>query len=118
MKRKLIIPIVLFLFAGLTVFNIGLTHRPTNTDTTLDLISVMVKAFDEGEGGFEIGVDACVRIWFYPAGYVNYGLSETLCWNEDYSETCGQEEICKKVWNNPGGDCQAVYCHRPWGPQS
>jgi len=51
MKRKLIIPIVLCLFAGLTVFNIGLANRPTSTDTTLDLISVMVKAFDEGEGG-------------------------------------------------------------------
>ena len=50
MKRKLIIPIVLCLFAGLTVFNIGLANRPASTDTTLDLISVMVKAFDEGEG--------------------------------------------------------------------
>ena len=49
MKRKLIIPIVLCLFAGLTVFNIGLANRPASTDTTLDLISVMVKAFDEGE---------------------------------------------------------------------
>lgn len=51
MKKKLIIPIVLCLFAGLTVFNISLANRPANTDTTLDLISVMVKAFDEGEGG-------------------------------------------------------------------
>ena len=117
MKRKLIIPIVLCLFAGLTLFNIGLANRPASTDTTLDLISVMVKAFDEGEGGFEIGVDACVRIWYYPAGYVNGSMGD-YCFNEDYSETCGREEICVKVWNNPGGDCQAVYCHRPWGPQS
>jgi hypothetical protein len=53
MKRKLIIPIVLCLFAGLTLFNIGLANRPASTDTSLDLISVMVKAFDEGEGGGE-----------------------------------------------------------------
>ena len=49
MKRKLIIPIVLCLFAGLTVFNVGLANRPASTDTTLDLISVMVKAYDETE---------------------------------------------------------------------
>jgi hypothetical protein len=49
MKRKIIITVVLCLFAGLTVFNVGLAHRYDNTDTTLDLISVMAKAFDEGE---------------------------------------------------------------------
>lgn len=51
MKRKLLFPIVLCVFAGLTVFNVGLAHRSNNTDTTLDLISVMAKAYDEGEGG-------------------------------------------------------------------
>lgn len=50
MKRKIIVSVVLCLFAGLTVFNVGLAHRYDNTDTTLDLISVMAKAFDEGEG--------------------------------------------------------------------
>jgi hypothetical protein len=53
MKKKLIISLVLCFFAGLTVLNISLTQRAENTDTTLDLISVMVKAFDEGEGGGE-----------------------------------------------------------------
>jgi hypothetical protein len=50
MKRKLLFPIVLCVFAGLTVFNVGLAHRSNNTDTTLDLISVMAKALEEGEG--------------------------------------------------------------------
>jgi len=57
---------VLCLFAGLTVFNIGLANRPASTDTTLDLISVMVKAFDEGEGGDqEIGGPGTCgwRVW-------------------------------------------------------
>lgn len=48
MKRKLLFTIVLCLFAGLTVLNIGLANKPASSDTTLDLISVMVKAFDEG----------------------------------------------------------------------
>jgi hypothetical protein len=50
MKRKIIISVVLCLFAGLTVFNVGLANRPDNSDTTLDLISVMAKALEEGEG--------------------------------------------------------------------
>jgi hypothetical protein len=50
MKRKIIITVVLYLFAGLTVLNVGLTHRPDKTDSTLDLISVMAKALEEGEG--------------------------------------------------------------------
>lgn len=72
MKRKLIIPIVLCLFAGLTVFNIGLANRPDNTDTTLDLISVMVKAFDEGE----IGLLQCIC--------VACPEHEDGCWSYDY----------------------------------
>lgn len=51
MKRKLLFTIVLCLFAGLTVTNIGLARTPDNSDFTLDHISVMAKAYDEGGGG-------------------------------------------------------------------
>jgi len=37
-------------FAGLTILNLGLAKSPGDNDTTLDLISVMAKAYDEGEG--------------------------------------------------------------------
>ena len=93
MKRKLIIPIVLCLFAGLTVFNIGLANRPTSTDTTLDLISVMVKAFDEGEGGDPI---TATCYWTYERLWPFNSLNFIRC------TTC-QEYNAFRIWNT--GEC-------------
>jgi hypothetical protein len=72
MKRKLLFPIVLCVFAGLTVFNVGLAHRSEDTDTTLDLISVMAKALEEGE----IGLLRCIC--------VPCPDHEDGCWSYDY----------------------------------
>jgi len=71
---------VLCLFAGLTLFNIGLANRPVSTDTTLDLISVMVKAFDEGEGGEPGNLECrCVKCPNEEFGCYSYDYFWTTC---------------------------------------
>lgn len=47
MKKKIILSLVACLFAGLSVLNLGIARSSDRGDTTLDLISVMAKAYDE-----------------------------------------------------------------------
>jgi hypothetical protein len=109
MKKKLIIPIVLCLFAGLTVFNIGLANRPTNTDTTLDLISVMVKAFDEGEGSGE--TTYCVKCMTQLEeliGHLVYSTDDPYAvnWKEVCEDEFGDEPPTQRVnYTEKSGPC-------------
>jgi len=75
MKRKLLLSILLCAFAGLTLLNLGLARSQGDTDTTLDLISVMAKAYDEGEGG---GLQ-CICV-LCPG-------EEFGCWSYDYTKS-------------------------------
>ncbi len=128
MKRKLIIPIVLCLFAGLTVLNIGLAYQTDNTDTTLDLISVMVKAFDEGEGSgmkrscytrwlhdYDPNYD-WVPIWkcgHYPDDHNCYSaivqrpMDEEECIDNDLTGCCSNNECLEPEFIGPICPCCA-----------
>jgi hypothetical protein len=71
------------------VLNIGLTRTSENSDTTLDLISVMVKAFDEGEGG----EPTIPCYWTFKTGlFAN--------WNIMKCYSCIPEEV--KEFRDPG----------------
>jgi hypothetical protein len=52
MKRKIhITTITIFIFILISIINLSIAKNNSEKDTSLDLISVMSKAFDEGESG-------------------------------------------------------------------
>jgi hypothetical protein len=109
MRKKIIISVVLCLFAGLTVLNIGLTHRPDNTDTTLDLISVMVKAFDEGEGtGATTYCVKCMTQLEVLIGHVEYSTDDpdAVKWKEVCEYEFGDDPPTQRVnYTKKSGPC-------------
>lgn len=117
MKKKLIFSLVLCLFAGLTVLNISFAHSSGSSDTSLDHISVMAKAFDgvekertnnEGEGGggpfwkprvtkVSCSITHTTKVYIGPATYT---ITETLY---------GKQQVCDDGWGWCITKCNVKY---------
>ena len=50
-KKPILIAVITSLFAVLTVVNLSLASPRSSGENTLDMLEIMTRAFDEGEGG-------------------------------------------------------------------
>ena len=62
-KKPILIAVITSLFAVLTVVNMSLASPRSAGENTLDMLEIMTRAFDEGEGGVEKWCVLCRHTW-------------------------------------------------------
>lgn len=102
------------MIAVVSVINLNMVKQESVSETTLNMLDVMTRAFDESEGGEGGELPACVTVTFHPSGYIMdlfhfktcyYG--ETVPWGE-----CGEEERCIPFPTSQ--PCQSAICKSSW----
>jgi len=101
-KKPILIAVITSLFAVLTVVNMSLASPRSAGENTLDMLEIMTRAFDEGEGGTNCcycpattysicsggGSEQCIVLYYiYPGGFIGqhtldqseYGVHHMVC---------------------------------------